>query len=235
MTRSMPPRRHQMRRVRRRLLAAVLLLGAALGSAWIAPPSARAHVEIDVGDGQYVMEVGFRDEPAFLGVPNAVYLHLEEFATGGAEPVEGLAATLTAEVTKDGQVFSPPLVPTGDGTYEANFVPTATGDYTFRITGAIGDATIDESVTSGPTTFNSVEPLSSIEFPLQRPDTGQIVEGVESARAEVATARMLALGGIGVGVLGLILAIVALARSGKPSPAALPLTNSGEPSGRLIR
>lgn len=224
-----------MRRVRRRQLAFLLLLGVALTTALVAPPNALAHVEIDVGDGQYVMEVGFRDEPAFLGQPNAVYLRVEEFATGGTEPVDGLAATLTAEVTKDGQVFSPPLVPTGDGSYEANFVPTATGDYTFRIAGTIGDATVDESVTSSPTTFNSVEPLSSIEFPLQSPDAGQIAAGAESARAEAAMARMLALGGVAAGVLGVILAIVALTRSGKTAPAAAPPTSSGEASGPLIR
>jgi hypothetical protein len=39
--------------------------------------TASAHVEIDVGDGQYVMEMGFRDEPAYLGQPNALFLSVE--------------------------------------------------------------------------------------------------------------------------------------------------------------
>ena len=72
---------------------------------------------------------------------------MEKYATGGTQPVDGLAATLTAEITKDGRSISPPLVPKGDGFYEAAFVPTAAGDYTFHITGKIEDAAVDESAT----------------------------------------------------------------------------------------
>src|SRR5262245_35659156 len=114
------------------------------------PGLAMAHATIDVGDGRYVMEVGFRDEPAYLGLPNALYLKVEEYATGGTQPVDDLAATLSVEVAKDGQTLTLPLVPRGDGEYEMAFVPTATGDYTFHISGTIGDAPVDESVTSGP-------------------------------------------------------------------------------------
>ena len=150
-----------------------------------------AHAEIDVGDGQYVMEVGFRDEPTYLGLPNALALSVQRYATGGTEPVNDLAATLSAEVSRDGQTMPLPLVPVGEGEYEAAFVPTATGDYTFRISGTIGEATVDESVTSGPTTFNSVEPLSAIEFPAAPPDPVQLQTAVADANAAAATARTL--------------------------------------------
>jgi hypothetical protein len=199
-------------------------------------PSASAHVEIDVGDGQYVMEIGFRDEPAFLGQPNAVFVHVERYATGGTEPVEGLAATLTAEVTKDGQSFSPPLAPTGEGSYEAVFVPTALGDYTFRISGTIEDAPVDETVTSGPSTFNSVEPLSAIEFPATEADAAQVQESLASAQSDAATARTLAIAGIAAGLLGLIVAAVAFSRAGKAAPAVVAApASANEPPGKLIR
>jgi hypothetical protein len=191
-----------------------------------------AHVEIDVGDGQYVMEVGFRDEPAYLGQPNALALRVEQYATGGTEPVNDLAATLSAEVSKDGQVMNLSLVPVGDGEYEGAFVPTATGDYTFRISGTVGEATIDESVTSGPTTFNSVEPLSTIEFPQPRPDPAQLQTAVADANAAATTARTLGVVGIVAGVLGLILGALALARSRQPKEVA---PRESEPSGKLIR
>jgi hypothetical protein len=192
-----------------------------------------AHVEIDVGDGQYVMEVGFRDEPAYLGQPNALYLSVEQYATGGTEPVNDLAATLSAEVSKDGQVKNLSLVPVGEGEYEATFVPTATGDYTFRISGTIGEATVDESVTSGPTTFNSVEPLSAIEFPHPLPDPVQLQTAVADANAAANTARTLSVVGIVAGVLGLILGALALARSRQPK--AEPAPRASEHSGKLIR
>lgn len=209
-------------------------IGVGLALVVVAVPGvALAHVDIDVGDGQYVMEVGFRDEPAYLGEANALYLRVGEYGTGGTEPVDDLAATLSAEVTKDGQSMNLSLVPVGDGEYEAAFVPTATGDYTFRLSGTIGDATVDESVTSGPTTFNSVEPLSAIEFPVAREDPGQIQAEAAAARADAASARTFAFLSIAAGVLGLILGAVALARSGRPKTEPVP--RASEPSGKLIR
>lgn len=215
----------------------VALLAVILGAS---PDAARAHVDIDVGDGQYVMEVGFRDEPAYLGQPNAVYLHVGEYGTGGTEPVEGLAGTLTVEVEKDGQTLSPPLLPMGDGAYEAVFVPTETGDYTFHISGSIGEATIDESVTSGPQTFNSVEPMTPIEFPVPQPDSAALTAAAQSAQADADTARTIGIIGIVVGLLGLILAGVAFARAGRSAAAPRPAASSeptgpAEPSGKLIR
>src|SRR5215218_6302896 len=182
------------------------LMAFGMGMALIvgATVDALAHAEIDVGDGKYVMEVGFRDEPAYLGLPNALALSVEQYATGGTEPVNDLAAPLSAEVSRDGQVMSLPLVPVGESEYEAMFVPTATGDYTFRISGTIGQATVDESVTSGPATFNSVEPLSAIEFPQPLPDPVQLQTAVAEANAASATARTLGVAGIVAGVLGVI-------------------------------
>jgi hypothetical protein len=197
------------------------------------PDAALAHVDIDVGDGQYVMEVGFRDEPAYLGQLNAVYVSVEEYATGGTEPVEGLAATLEAEVSRDGKTLSVPLQPRGEGVYEGAFVPTATGDYTFRVFGTIGSTAVDESVTSGPTTFNSVEPLSTIEFPVARLDAVQVQSEIANVADTVDIVRTLGVAGVAAGLLGLILGAIALVRSGRPKtePAARPI----EPSGKLIR
>jgi hypothetical protein len=212
------------------------LLGVAVGALsllTLGGGTASAHVQIDVGDGRYTMEIGFRDEPTYAGQPNAVYVHVEEFATGGTNPVDGLASTLKAEVTKDGQTLTPPLVPMGDGAYEARFVPTATGDYTFRISGTIGDAPVDESVTSGPNTFDSVQPLTAIEIPAAAPDASQLA--AQSAQADAATARTLGIVGIVVGLLGLVVAAVAFARSGRSVPATSTTMATGEPSGKLIR
>jgi len=210
-----------------------MALGIGLSLAAGAAADALAHVEIDVGDGQYVMEVGFRDEPAYLGLPNALTLSVEQYATGGTEPVNDLAATLSAEVSRDGRVMSLPLVPVGEGEYEAAFVPTATGDYTFHIFGTIGEAPVDESVTSGPTTLNSVEPLSTIEFPQPRPDPAQLQIAVADANAAAATARTLGIAGIVAGVLGLIAGAASLARSRQPKVEEAPRTS--QPSGKLIR
>lgn len=213
------------------LVIAVTLWVALLG---VAPAPASAHVDLDVGDGQYVVEIGFRDEPTFAGQMNAVYVHVEEYGTGGTQPVTGLASSLAVEVSKDNQTFSPAFVPTEDGSYEAPFVPTATGDYTFRLTGTIGEETVDESVTSSPTTFESVQPLSAVEFPPVDAADSPLQEAVNTAQADAATARVLSIAGIIVGVLGLIVAGLALARGKSAAPAVAAVPLSEEP-GKLIR
>ena len=233
---SRQPRRHQLHSVASRArsgirsVVAVCVLALALA---VAPDPVRAHVQIDVGDGRYVVEIGFRDEPAYLGQPNALALRVEEFATGGTQPVEGLAATLAAEVSKNGQTMSLPLVPRGDGAYEGRFVPTALGDYTFHLTGTIGDVPIDETVTSGPTTFNAVEPLSSIEFPVRTPDAGQLAADAAAAKATAETARAVAIAGLGAAVLGLIVGAVGLARARRTRVETEVVPSA--PTGKLIR
>lgn len=229
------PRRHRLLDVKCHVPMRALAVAIAL--TLLAAPAALAHVDVDVGDGQYVMEVGFRDEPAFVGQPNAIYIHVGEYGTGGTKPVDGLASTLTAEVTKDGQTLSPPLVPMGDGAYEAVFVPTETGDYTFHITGTIGDAPVDETITSGPSTFDSVQPLSAIAFPPQQEGASAVETAVQNAEAAAAMARSLAIAGIFLGLIGLIAAGFAMARAARLASAVAvePRPAASEPSGKLIR
>jgi hypothetical protein len=216
-----------------------MVMAAAIFAFMTAHPDALlAHERIAVGDGQYEMVVGFGNEPAYVGEPNALSLRVEAFATGGAAPVDDLAGTLSAEVSKDGQTFSRPLEPLGEGAYEMAFVPTAAGDYTFRIFGEIGEVPVDESVTSGPETFSSVEPLSAIEFPIARSDPAQLQQTAQQAQADAGTARMVGLAGIALGAVGLVVAAVALARMGRASsttvaPAAA--AAASPPSGKLIR
>lgn len=213
------------------LIASAFSICSLLAIGW-APAS--AHAQIDVGDGQYSLEIGFRDEPTYVGQPNAVFVKVGKYASGGAQPVDDLASTLKVEVMKDGQTLSPDLVPQGDGEYEAPFVPTATGDYTFRVLGTIEGAAVDESVTSGPQTFSTVQPLTAIELPAAAPDAAAVA--AQSAQADAAMARMLAIAGIVIGLLGLLAGALALARSGRPAPAASASPEaSGEPAGKLIR
>lgn len=193
----------------------VVAAAAVVFTMFVVTAPAGAHATIDVGDGRYVLELGFRDEPTYLGQPNAVFVKVSEYATGGTQPVDGLAATLSTEVSKDGQAIEIPLVPRGDGEYEAPFVPTALGDYTFRVFGTIGDAPVDESVTAGPDTFSPVAPLSQLQFPVPWPDPGQLQQAVTAAQSDLAGARTLAIGGLAAGLLGVAIAVFAVARSSR--------------------
>ena len=133
---------------------------------------------------------------------------------------------------KDGQTLALPLVPTGDGEYEMTFVPTATGDYTFRIAGTIGERRSTRASRPGRTRSTPSNRLSAIEFPVVRPDPGQAAAAVSNAEAAAASARTFALVGIAVGVLGLFLSGMALARSGRKAPTE---DRAIESTGKLVR
>ena len=59
------------------------------------------------------------------------------------------------------------LSPIGDelGSYRSVFFPTAPGDYTFHITGEIEGNPVDESFTSSPEGFDSVQATEELQFP----------------------------------------------------------------------
>jgi hypothetical protein len=189
-------------------LALVVVAAAAI----TATLPAVAHVTFDTADGRYAVEVGFQNEPAYLGQPNALYVKVSAYRTGGTEPVDGLADSLVAEVEKEGQSRELPLVPQGEGEYLGVFHPTAVGDYTFRLSGEIEGSSVEIEETSSPTTFDSVEPVTAVQFPQALPAVTDLAAQATAAEAAAATARTLGLAGVVMGALGVIVGGVALAR-----------------------
>lgn len=152
-----------MTRIHRLLLTFIVLL--AIGLAGLS--TVQAHERRTVDDYQLVF--GWRGEPAFVGLMNGPKLFVFELTEDGeqGDPVTGLEETLTLEVT-----FGPAskvlvLRPAfGDpGHYIADLIPTRPGDYSFRLTGTIGDVEIDEAFTSADGEFGTVEPVTDIMFP----------------------------------------------------------------------
>ena len=192
----------------------------AVASACLLPAAALAHEQRDVGDGQYSLEVGFRDEPAYLGQPNALYLKVTAFGAGGG-PVEGLAGSLEAMIEKGEAERLLALRPGPEpGVYETPFIPTALGDYTFTLFGEIEETVIDESFSSSPDTFSPVEPLDYYQFPVAAPAGAELIAQFAAANARAARGEILGSVGIAIGVLGLFVGIVGVMRtrtSAKPS------------------
>ncbi len=196
-----------MRIARSGMVGAVAVI---VATAWTVP--ALAHVSFDTEDGRYAVQVGFQNEPAYLGQPNALFVKVSAYASGGGEPVDGVADTLAAEVEKDGQTRELALVPQGEGEYLGVFHPTALGDYTFRISGEIEGSPVEIEETSSPTTFNPVEPLAAVQFPQELPSTADLAAQAATADATAATARTFGIAGVAIGALGVVLAGAALAR-----------------------
>ncbi len=133
--------------------------------------SAAAHTIRDVG--AYRFTVGWGTEPAYAGQLNSVQLLLATLSNG--KPYTRLTDTLTVTVIYGQQNVQLPLTPTFDpdtglgtpGDYRGWLFPTVPGNYTFHFTGSIGSQKIDQSFTSGPTTF------ATVEDPAGRPVPGQ--------------------------------------------------------------
>lgn len=208
------------------VLAVVALLSVAPGMA-----SAHEHREV----GKYEFTVGFQNEPAYLNQPNGIWVQVVEAAAEGVDegkPVEGLEKALKAEVIQGNDRMSVPLrAAFGEpGVYLGDFIPTKVGDYIFHFTGTIGGETIDERFESGPNRFNGVEGLTELQFPEKQPAVSDMQAQLEQARTAAtqardaaAQARILGYIGIGVGLLGLLAALGALAARrdhSDPAPAA---------------
>ena len=205
-------------------VAKKLVLTVALACALLLPVTvpASAHTVKDVG--AYKLTVGWGGEPAYAGQLNSVQLVVADKATG--KPVLTAGDSLKVTVIYGSQQTQFALTPTYDpdtgfgtpGDFRAWFYPTAPGDYTFHFTGSIGSQQVDQSFTSGPTTFATVEDPSAVQFPVKAPSNAQLAARVsaDSARAatssQVSSARTMGIIGIVVGVLGLVVASVALVR-----------------------
>jgi len=181
---------------------------------------ALAHTQKTVG--AYDFTVGWGTEPAYAGQLNSVQLVLADHATG--KPYTKLGDTLKVTVHYGDQKVEYALAPTFDadtgfgtpGDYRAFFFPTAPGDYTFQFTGTIGSQKVDESFTSGPTTFATVEDPASAQFPVKTPSNTQLGQKLDAelgrvaTSSEVSSAKTLGYVGIAVGAVGVVLAAVAL-------------------------
>ena len=136
--------------------------------------------------------------------------------------VEGLAATLQVEVTHiptgASRVMALHAVRGDAGHYLADFIPTASGQYSFHITGSIEGVAVDERFESGADTFANVEPATAIQFP-ERAASAREVEAASRGAIETAqqalsmsasaggaadSARLLGIAGIVVGAAGVV-------------------------------
>ncbi len=194
-------------RIRQVVIVGILLLGLLPATA------ASAHGSTKVGD--YQVEIGFRNEPAVQDMPNGLDLIVTNAKTN--QPVGGLENTLQAEVIFGASKRALKLEPVeGEaGAYTAFIIPSAVGDYTWHIFGKIENTSVDISMTSSPTTFDSVEPKGDATFPGRSPSTSEL-------RTELQRARVTAIAGIVVGAVGALLGIaslVILIARGKGFPA----------------
>jgi hypothetical protein len=226
--------------MRARVLVALAIV-AGLPALFIAAAAGPASAHVLKTAGPYHLLIGFGNEPAYAGTQNSVFLLLTDVKTGAPVVDEGLGDALKVEVGFGTQKKLIPLVSSYDpdsgqgtkGVYNAYFIPTAPGDYTFHFFGKIGQQKVNIAVTSSPTTFDSAHDPAAIEFPQQAPSNLQLAQrlNAESARlsAEIHTASAKAApasGALAVGIAGLVVGVAGLCVGG------IALTRGGSRSRR---
>jgi hypothetical protein len=195
---------------------------------------ATAHVVKQAGP--YTLEIGWQHEPTYVGEANGVQVIIHD---ADDQPITDLATDDLKVVVSTGDqqtgelTFEPGFdLAEGDGNpgeYNAPIMPTAPGDYTFHLTGAIHGEAVDISVTSSDETFDTVRGTSDIQFPVKLPAVPDLVTRLDRVDARLASAegaqaaadRALLVGG-GLGLLGVLVGAAALflARRAARSPGA---------------
>jgi hypothetical protein len=208
----------------------VALLGVVLTAS-----TALAHEKRHVGN--YTFVVGFLDEPAYANVKNSLDLTIcngsdcnytvQDGVKVLSNPVNDADKTLKVEVsTGSSAPLALALKPrwSNPGKYNAYFLPTKVGDYTFHIFGTLNNNSIDEKFTSSPTGFNAVEQVPS--YPSNSADSVNaevttLKSQVQSAQNAATTATTVGIIGLVLGALGLLVAGRAIARKPKLTEASV--------------
>ena len=140
--------------LRSMLLATALLAGLA------GPALAHQRQWLQVGPTDYLLVVGFLDEPVFTGDKSGVDLTVltpdpaspMDSRSEKAKPVEGLEKTLKVEVKAGPHARVLELEPRfrAPGRYDAVFFPTVATTYTYRLFGTINGAPFDVTFACNP-------------------------------------------------------------------------------------
>jgi hypothetical protein len=166
------------------------------------PATALAHERRTVAAGKYDVVVGWDIEPTFQSEKNAATIRITQAGSDPAVPVEGADKTLKVQIRQGAQTrdFSLRAVFGQAGYYAADIVPTRAGDYIWTFVGAINGDQFD----SADGKFDSVQPPTSLEFPLALPDPAQSASAAQAAQSDGQTTRLLAYGSLALAALGLI-------------------------------
>ena len=178
--------------LRIRRLPLVGMATASILAALALAPAASAHAGTEVGE--YLVEVGWLNEPTFVGQPNAVQVtithHADEKPVTDLGPDDLKVVVSTSDQQSAGLAFDPAFDAAGGegplGQYVAAIVPTAPGDYTFHITGSIHGTAVDITATSGDATFNAVEASTDLQFPAKLPDLSEVATRLDRIDSRIA-------------------------------------------------
>lgn len=205
--------------------------------------SASAHITKVFGN--YLVSVGWENEPVYNGLLNAPLVIVKKGSGDNATSVINALANMQISVKYGSVTKQLDFVPssTVDGQYVAPLIPTRVGTYSLIMKGTIEDQSIDTEIP-----LDDVASIDTLNFPQSgsssdTSNTGQIgtiinqltndIEEVKnnanSAAKNVANVGksfqevkdttdklyMISMAGIGIGVAGIVIAVFAISRKGE--------------------
>jgi len=156
-----------MTRKTKQFLVTVIFLSLVASIVFISPLSVKpAEAHITKVYGNYLVQVGWDNEPVYTGLVNAAQVTIKKGSGDAAKPVINAIKDLQISV-KYGSVTKPlDFLPssTVDGQYTAVLIPTRVGTYSLVFTGTVEGQTIDDEIP-----LDDVASVDALSFP---PSTG---------------------------------------------------------------
>jgi len=194
--------------------------------------------------GNYLVTVGWQNEPAYSGLLNAPIVEVKKGSGDSAKPVINAISNMQISIKYGSVTKQLDFVPdnTVDGQYISPLIPTKVGSYSLVMKGTVEDQSIDTEIplddvasidtlnfpSSGSTDASNMGQISIIINQLTS-DIEDAKNNANSAAQSVANVGksfqdvkdttdrlyMISMTGIGIGVAGIVIAVFAISRKGE--------------------
>lgn len=159
----------------------------------VTTPAADHHAEGDnqTHDAQAPVQPADEDhaegEEATTDQPHTEQASADHATVEVDEAILNAAETLTLTVSFGNQSRELQLIADRKtpGHFFADLTPTRPGDYTFLLTGKIGDTEVDEEFSSADGEFSTIEPASDLLFPDTKADAVSLQSQIEALKAQI--------------------------------------------------
>ena len=154
------------RKLKQFLVPSVLLLLVAT-IVFVSPLSVKpAEAHITKVFGNYLVQVGWDNEPVYTGLVNAAQVTIKKGSGDSAKPVIDALKNMQISVKYGGVTKPLDFLPssTVDGQYTAPLIPTRVGTYSLVLVGNVEDQAIDTEIS-----LDDVASVDTLNFP---PSTG---------------------------------------------------------------